>query len=108
MATAKERKQKSRERQKAMDIKVVEVKLSATERETLLHLCEVRGGITGAYEMSEYISTLIRRDKERLAAQLAELGHCDFCDRPKPEGCGGKWKGLRDCYHTVERKKISL
>ncbi|MCC3836261.1 hypothetical protein [Vibrio parahaemolyticus] len=78
-AAAAERKRKSREKLKQFDIKVVEVKLSATERTDLAELCKVRGGVRGEYTADEYVALLIRRDKERLNAQLAELGCCGKC-----------------------------
>ena len=47
--------------------------LSESERETLAMLCQVRAGEgKEPYSVDEYISTLIRRDKERLAQQLAD------------------------------------
>lgn len=44
-ALATERKRRQREREKAMDIKEVRVKLSIVEREQLATLCQVRAGI---------------------------------------------------------------
>ncbi len=73
------RKRKSRERLAKLGIKSVEVKLSEKERDDLARLCEIRGGTTGAYSADEYISTLIRRDKERLQQQLTAKPCCAAC-----------------------------
>lgn len=71
-AAAAERKRKSRERLAKFNVKRVEVGLSESERETLAMLCQVRAGEgKEPYSVDEYISTLIRRDKERLEQQLA-------------------------------------
>lgn len=70
---AAERKRKSRARRAKFNIKRVEVVLSESERETLTMLCQVRAGEgKEPYSVDEYISTLIRRDKERLAQQLSD------------------------------------
>lgn len=70
---AAERKRKSRARRAKFNIKRVEVGLSESERETLTMLCQVRAGEgKEPYSVDEYISTLIRRDKERLEKQLAD------------------------------------
>lgn len=72
-ADAAERKRKSRARLAKFNIKRIEVGLSESERETLAMLCQVRAGEgKEPYSVDEYISTLIRRDKERLAQQLAD------------------------------------
>lgn len=105
---AAERKRKSREKLKQFDIKVVEVKLSATERTDLAELCKVRGGVRGEYTADEYVALLIHRDKERLNAQLAELGCCGKCGDQLPGGCKGLFKGDAACYHTNEALKLML
>lgn len=103
-----ERKRKSREKLKQFDIKVVEVKLSATERATLGELCKVRGGVRGEYAADEYIATLILRDKERLDTELAALGSCSKCGDALPGGCGGLFKGEAACYHTHQARELML
>lgn len=105
---AAERKRKSREKLKQFDIKVVEVKLSATERTDLAELCKVRGGIRGEYTADEYVALLIHRDKERLNAQLTELGCCGKCGDKLPGGCKGLFKGDSACYHTNQALKLML
>lgn len=77
-AEAAERKRKSRERRAKFNIKRIEVGLSESERETLSMLCQVRAGEgKEPYSVDEYISTLIRRDKERLEQQLAATSQTD-------------------------------
>lgn len=77
-ADAAERKRKSRERLAKFNIKRIEVGLSESERETLSMLCQVRAGEgKEPYSVDEYISTLIRRDKERLELQLANPSQAD-------------------------------
>lgn len=106
--TAAERKRKSREKLKQFDIKVVEVKLSATERSTLTELCQVRGGIRGEYSADEYLALLILRDKQRLDAQLAALGSCGKCGETLPGGCGGLFQGESACYHANQARELML
>lgn len=105
---ARERKRRQRERLQSFDIRVVEVKLSVTERDQLARNCEIRGGVRGAYDADEYISTLIRRDTERLNRQLKKLGSCPKCKSPLPEGCGGLLKGDAECWHHAKNKALSL
>lgn len=77
-AEAAARKRKSRERLAKFNVKRVEVGLSESERETLSMLCQVRAGEgKEPYSVDEYISTLIRRDKERLEQQLADPSQSD-------------------------------
>lgn len=106
--TATQRKKAQRERQAKLEIKVVEVKLSKAERQTLAQNCQVRGGVSGPYGADEYISTLIRRDNERLQQQLAELGCCGKCGSPLPGGCDGLFKGDSACWHTEQARALML
>lgn len=77
-AAAAERKRKSRARRAKFNIKRVEVSLSESERETLAMLCQFRAGEgKEPYSVDEYLSTLIRRDKERLERQLADPSQAD-------------------------------
>lgn len=99
-----ERARKSRAARTALGLERTEIELSAGERATLDNSRTVRGGHSGAYEIKEYIATLIRRDAQALEQQLAALGECAFCHRPLPVGCGGangtdaacdKWRAER-------------
>jgi hypothetical protein len=104
MGNSKQRKQAQREREKAFDIRRVEVPLSKTEREMLVEGSEFRGG----YTATEYIATLIRRDYERIQETKKTLGDCQYCNRLLPQGCQRQHKGHKDCFHTIEAQKLSL
>jgi len=106
--TVNERKQAQREKLRAMDITVVEVKLSASERVMLDEGCIVRGGVGGAYSRDEYIATLIRNDNNNLKSDLSQLGHCKKCDEDLPVGCNGLFKGDCECFHTLKAKSLML
>lgn len=106
--TASERKQKQREKLKAMDITVVEVKLSANERAMLDEGCRIRGGVRGEYSRDEYIATLIRNDAEKLKRDLSQLGACEKCGDTLPDGCKGLFKGDAGCFHSVKAKDLML
>lgn len=107
-AAAAERKRRSRARLAALDIKVLEIPLSARERAQMDEARTVRGGDAGPYELTEYIATLIRRDHERLAQQLADLGDCAHCKQALPAGCGGTFKGQGECWHTAGAADLLL
>lgn len=68
---------------------------------------EFRGGLVKMSE-EEYILTLIRCDSIRIENERGVTENCKFCLEPYPKGCGGKWAGRRECYHTAEAKKHSL
>lgn len=103
-----ERKQKERDKKKAMGLKKTEVTLSSTDREKLEELCQVRGGVRGPYDADEFIATLIRRDHEKLQAQLKTLGKCPSCKLELPGGCNGSFKGQSDCWHHLEYRQLYL
>ena len=107
-ADAAERKRKSRERLAKFGVKRVEVGLSESERETLAMLCQVRAGEgKEPYSVDEYISTLIRRDKERLDEQL-KFAQCNKCKLPLPGGCNGNNVGSPECYKFALVNRLSL
>lgn len=68
---------------------------------------EFRGGLVKMSE-EEHILTLIRCDSIRIENERGVTESCKFCLEPYPKGCGGKWAGRRECYHTAEAKKHSL
>lgn len=107
-AAQNKRKRASRARLKAQGMKKTEVTLSATDREKLQRLCEVRGGVRGPYEVDEFIATLIRRDHEILLKQLEALGQCQACKQALPAGCNGAFQGQSDCYHTLDYRQLYL
>jgi hypothetical protein len=84
------------------------VKLSASERETLSRLCQVRGGVRGPYDANEFITLLIHRDAQRLDRQLAKLGQCEKCGSQLPGGCDGLFKGDSQCWHTKKARGLEL
>jgi hypothetical protein len=102
------RKQKSRERRKQFDMKVIEVSLSSNQRAMLENTCAVRGGVSGPYDHQEYIAALIEADAKRLASQLDDLAPCYFCDAPLPKGCGGVFKGQCECFHHSREKSLRV
>ena len=107
ISTSAQRKRKQREKLALLDISVVEVKLSSSERAMLDQGCASRGGARGAYDRDEYISTLIRNDNKKLNVQLSRLKPCGKCGQLSP-GCGGLFKGDADCYHSHNAKKLML
>ncbi|MGL5661431.1 MAG: hypothetical protein ACRDCX_09490 [Aeromonas sp.] len=110
MMCATKRKQAQRERRAILGIKRVEVALSARERQQLETLRIARAGAGDPYSADEYISTLIRRDWECWLEQEAELKAqtCQHCDGALPTGCGGAFKGQRECWHTQGDKTLAL
>ncbi|MEE1953265.1 hypothetical protein ACTG2T_11000 [Aeromonas sp. 75A] len=110
MSDATKRKQAQRARRAALGIKRVEVALSERERQQLDHLRIARAGAGDPYSADEYISTLIRRDWERWLEQEAELKKqtCPHCECQLTTGCGGAFKGQRECWHTLGDKTIAL
>ncbi|MGO3406772.1 hypothetical protein [Marinomonas sp.] len=87
-----------------LGIKEYRVQLSQVEVSTLDELRKFRGG----YDVNEYIATLIRRDKERMEREKAELGKCEFCDNELPSGCAKKFKGHGRCFYTINEKALRL
>ncbi|MCG7551606.1 hypothetical protein [Pseudoalteromonas sp. Of7M-16] len=104
----RERKRRQRDKEKRLGIKVVEVKLSQSERANLDELCVVRGGVRGPYSVDEFISTLIRNDHVLLQEQLKRLGQCASCKKSLPEGCNGVFKGQAECWHTRKHTVLML
>lgn len=102
------RKRKQREKLKALNITVVEIKLSARERDMLDEGCNVRGGISGAYDCHEYIAKLIINDSKKLKRDLSRLGACKKCKSSLPQGCDGLFKGDTDCFHSKKARALNL
>ncbi len=105
------RKRESRERARKMGIKVIEPKLSATERALLDEVLSARG-----YEITEYVATLIRQDHARLQEQLATIRaeRCERCGLELPRGClqedaeEGEREGEAGCWRTYNARRLSL
>lgn len=105
---AAERKRKSRERLAKFGVKRIEVNLAESERATLTMLCRLRAGEgKEPYSIDEYVSTLIRRDKERLDEQL-KGAQCSKCKMELPAGCSGVNSGNPDCYNSVLINRFRL
>lgn len=92
-----------------LGIKEYRVQLSQVEVSTLDELRKFRGG----YDVNEYLATLIRRDRQRMEEEKKQLGTCDFCGEPLPNGCKnglGKpsFKGRGECFYTQNEKALRL
>tara|TARA_Y100000588_G_scaffold186210_1_gene200080 strand:+ start:22129 stop:22476 length:348 start_codon:yes stop_codon:yes gene_type:complete len=106
-AAARDRKRKQRAKAQNLGVKEVSVKLSESEREVLDNLCLVRAGKgNDPYTRDEYISTLIRRDNERLTEQLKRP--CNKCNLPLTQSCGGVYKGSPDCAVSILGNPLKL
>lgn len=108
--TGTDRKKAQRERDRTQKIKRIEIRLPAHVVEHIERICQVRGGVSGPYEMAEYLETLVMQDKERLDLHLAQLSKtpCGKCGATLPGGCGGVHKGDGQCLHTREEKQLLL
>ncbi|MBC8984066.1 hypothetical protein IAI52_27855 [Pseudomonas lurida] len=93
------RKQVQRDREEAMGIERREVKQSWRERGMADFCAYVRGG-ESPYAFNEYVNTLIRRDYEKLRAELVELQAmtCQQCKRSLPTECAGRFPGEATCW----------
>lgn len=106
--TPAERKRLQRGREKAMDMKRIAITVTPAQEEQLTWARTTRGGLGGAYDMNEYILTLIRRDAERLKRDLSQLGLCPSCGVQLPRGCGGAGKDRGDCWHHPLKNQLQL
>ena len=105
---AAERKRRQRERQRSFGRHVIEVVLSDREFEQMKQSCALRAAGRDPYDMDEYISTLIRRDHERLQRQLKKLGSCPKCGNELPGGCDKLFLGEEACWLTFQAKQLML
>ena len=96
------RKEAQRLRDMAMGVERKEIRFSARELDLARFGCIVRAGVAEPYELSEYVLTLVRRDYERLVAQMTEIQGtiCGQCNKPLPMGCQGLFKGEAPCWFT--------
>lgn len=108
--TGTDRKAAQRERDRTQGVKRVELRLPPSLAEKLEEACRVRGGLSGPYEIQEYLETLIEQDHERLMVHLEQLKQapCQKCGKALPEGCGGVHKWERDCLHTIDERQLLL
>lgn len=109
--TGTDRKKAQRERDRTQGVRRIEIRLSAEAIAALDRACGIRGGVRGAYDLSEYVETLVRQDRQRLdlhLEQLKEAGPCKACGRELPEGCGGEWQEESSCFHRMEYRQLLL
>lgn len=104
------RQKDRRDRLAAEGIKEVEVPLGPIERANLEYARQARAGTGEAYSVREYIATLIRRDAEQLARDIARLEgyECRECGKVLPKGCGGLWTIDSPCALRMMDKFIQL
>lgn len=101
MSDAAARKRKERAQAKERGETVVSAKLSSLHSERLEWAASVRG-----YDKAEYIALLIHRDAEKLESVLDDMGACSHCGNELPKGCAAKWKGHRECFHTIKAREV--
>lgn len=106
--TAAARKQRQRQKEKALGLKLVSVKLSQKELAQLEDGCRIRGGVSGPYDVDEYLATLIRLDHEKLLRDVSRLDKCTHCGLDLPGGCGGDFDGMSECWHTSKARALRL
>lgn len=111
--TAAERKAAQRQRQADAGEKKLELVLDAQELEMLTQNCAARRPFRDPYELSEYISILIRNDNALLQQQLDQLktrrcGKCKDLLPGDPEGCYFKGIGDSECWQTFGWHDLKL
>ncbi len=93
------RKKKQRanenERKLAMAYDMLELPISATEREQLTKQVQIRD----FEHPHEYLLTLMRIDGERIKHDQKAIGTCQECKLPLPQGCDKVFKGQRNCEY---------
>ena len=107
-AAATKRKQDQRDREKEkyehMDIRRIEIKISATERQWLDEVRQYHGG----YDVNECVATLIRRAHQVMQETKAKVEPCEFCGKTWPENCEGSFKGRGECFLTNKKRALAL
>lgn len=91
---------------------VISFEVSKSELDTLTQMGINRAGCREPYEPNDYAVTLLRSvmplDVAKYQEQIQHLGTCDYCDSQLPKGCGGAFKGQRECYHTSKYRDLEL
>lgn len=105
-ATARKRRQRQRDeaRYAEMDIKRIEVQLSANERKWLDEIRAYHGG----YDVNECMATLIRRAYQTMQETKSMVQSCQYCGKGWPDSCNGQFKGHRDCFLTQKARELAL
>lgn len=110
--TDAERAKKSRNKKKNLGEREIRLKVSAAEYAMIEKMGKLRAGCREPYTPAEYLVTLFRKvlplDDEKYHTQAKALGMCDYCHEVMPSGCGGAFKGQKECYHTKQYRELEL
>ncbi|MGP1008974.1 hypothetical protein [Serratia sp. CY68801] len=111
MTTPAERKRSQRQRDKANGITTITLRVDSQEMAMILEGCQQRRIAREPYEVTEYLTGLIRQDNKLLHKQLAELrkSSCGKCGDTLPGEPGGCcMQGDTQCWQTNGYKKLML
>lgn len=107
--TAAERKAEQRKRQKQFGMVKVELLLDDQEMEMLQRNCALRRPGREPYDITEYLSMLIRIDDRSVISLITELNkrHCKRCNEQLPvaECC---LSGGSGCWNTLGWHELKL
>lgn len=104
-----ERKADQRARQsKVTGLHRIEIELSEREYQTALQGCSRRNPGRKSYGIKEYLELLLFCDTQRLERQESNLGNCNHCGEPLPQGCGAAFIGESRCWFTRGAKALNL
>lgn len=106
-----ERKRAQRLRDKERGLTELRVKLEPEELAMLQNSAAGRRLFRSPYDLSEYISLLIREDQARLKRQLARIQtqHCKKCGASGPGDLSGcLFSGDSQCWQTSGRNKLLI
>lgn len=111
MTTAAERKRTQRQRDKEAGITTITLRLDSQEMTMLLEGCAERRIARPPYDVTEYLTGLIRQDNKLLRKQLADLkkSSCRKCGDTLPgDPVGCCMQGDSQCWQTRGYKKLML
>lgn len=100
--TDQQRKERQRERDKQSGMIERRFKITQTQDERLNAMLEKRG-----YDFNEYVALLIHRDVSRFEESIKDLGDCPKCGQKKEFGSNCAFKGMANCWETIERKELT-
>lgn len=107
--TAAERKAEQRKRQKQFGMVKVELLLDDQEMEMLQRNCALRRPGREPYDITEYLSMLIRIDDRSVISLITELNkrRCKKCNEQLPvaECC---LSGSTECWNTLGWHELKL
>lgn len=106
-----QRKRAQRERDKERGLTELRIKLEPEELAMLQDSAAGRRLFRSPYDLSEYISLLIREDNARLKRQLSRIQtqHCQKCGATAPGDLSGCiCAGDSQCWQTTGRNKLLL